>query len=225
MKNQYATFNQIGMKNLYKAKISLVLIILLFLPFHQIVIAQMQTLQFDGVNRKYEINLPQNFEPGMPLLLALPGYSESISFFREYTLLHELADTAGFITVYVEGMNLSWNLGLKYCPIRSPFPDTDDVGFISALIDTLYNQYNIDLKKVYCCGFSTGGEMCCRLGYQLGERFAAIASVGGGLYDNFESWQPLKKIPVMHIHGTEDKYFLYYGPGTVPGRNTIKVHQ
>ena len=168
------------------------------------------------------MNLPGNYIEGMPVVLNLHGFTESISFYRDYTKLHEVGDTAGFIVVYPEGMHRSWNTGTEYFPIRSPFPDVDDVGFISALIDTLYNKYKIDLTRVYCCGFSSGGDMVYRLACQLGGRIAAIAPVAGVLCDAAENWDPAKKMPVMHIHGTDDQWNLYYGWGSVPG---IKISE
>ncbi len=173
------------------------------------------SLDIDGTTRIYEVHLPQNFKDDMPLVIALPGYSEDIDEFKAYTRLHQFANTSGFIVVYAEGTNLSWNIGIKYCPIRRYLPTTDDVGFISALIDTLYNRYTIDMKRIYCSGFSTGGEMALRLACQLGERFAAVASVAGGLYDPAENWHPIKPMPVLEIHGTKDLYSPYDGPGGI----------
>ncbi len=173
------------------------------------------SFDFDGTTRIFEVHLPQNFQADMPLVIALPGWSESINWFKVFTMLHQFADTAGFIVVYAEGTDLSWNIGIKYCPVRGTLPTTDDVGFISALIDTLYNRYNIDMQRIYCCGFSTGGEMTLRLACQLGERFAAVASVAGGLYDPAENWHPFRAIPVLEIHGTKDLYSPYDGPGGI----------
>jgi len=114
--------------------------------------------------------------------------------------------------VYPEGIDRSWNMGLKFCPMRDFLPTVDDVGFISALIDTLYSHYTIDMQRIYCCGFSTGGEMTYRLACELGERFAAVAVVGGSLYDSAENWHPIRPMSILHIHGTKDQYSFYYHP-------------
>jgi len=190
--------------------------LLLILFTIQLTYAQYETdsFKFDGHIRNYEVHLPQNFQANMPLVIGLHGWSESIDWFKTYTVLHQFADTAGFIVVFPEGTDRSWNFGITYCPIRGYLPTTDDVGFISALIDTIYNRYTIDMQRIYCCGFSTGGEMALRLACELGERFAAVASVAGTLYDPAENWQPIKATPVLHIHGTKDLVEPYYGPGT-----------
>lgn len=193
-------------------KILRTFIILIFLLSISMSYAQMQTgsFEFEGRARKYEVYLPQNFQSNMPLVIALHGWSETIYWFKNYTLLHQFADTSGFIVVYPEGINRSWNIGIISGPIRGVFPTVDDVGFISVLIDTLKVHYDIDLSRVYCTGFSTGGEMTYRLAIELGYRFAAVASVAGGLYDPAENWHPIRPMSVLHIHGTKDQYSFYY---------------
>ena len=73
----------------------------------------------------------------MPVVIALHGYTETIQWFKDYTLLHEVGDTSGFLTVYPAAIYPGWNTGSL---IHPGFPVIDgsvnDVGFISALIDT-----------------------------------------------------------------------------------------
>ncbi len=69
--------------------------------------------------------------------------------------------------------------------------------FISALIDTLESHYDIDLARVYSCGYSQGGTMTYRLLIQLGHRFAAGASAAGVLNDYIASGSnPIRPAPV-----------------------------
>ncbi len=161
--------------------------------------------KFEGRNRVYEVYLPQNFKPNMPLVISLHGFLESIEWYKTYTLLHEIADTAGFITVYPAAIDKSWNSGL----ISPGWPEIDstinDVGFISALIDTLKAHYDIDMSRVYCCGFSLGGEMTYKLAGELGYRFAAFASITGLLNNNSAiTCKPVRAFPILHMHGTLD---------------------
>jgi len=104
----------------------------------------------------------------------------------------------GFVLVYSQGINDGWNTGFVD-PTRN-YPNTNDVGFISALIDTMKIHHDIDLSRVYCCGFSLGGMMSFRLACELGYRFAAIASVAGLLYDKAYSWEPIRPIPVLQMN-------------------------
>ena len=56
--------------------------------------------EFDGYDRKYEVYLPQNFKPNMPLVVSIHGYSETIQWYKTYTDMHVAADTMGFVLVY-----------------------------------------------------------------------------------------------------------------------------
>lgn len=173
---------------------------------------QTGSFEFEGRTRNYEVYLPQSFQSNMPVVISLHGYTETIQWYKNYTLLHEFADTSGFITVYPAAIGKSWNSGL-IAP-GWPWIDTtvNDVGFISALIDTLKVHYDIDLSRVYCCGFSLGGEMTYRLAIELGHRFAAVASVAGLINDvTGNLGDPIRPIPILHIHGTEDTYETWNG--------------
>ena len=103
----------------------------------------------------------------MPVVFALHGAYEDGEYFVEYTKMNQVADTAGFIVVYPDGIYPGFNSGV----IDIIFPDVDDVGFISALIDTLEAKYNIDMNRVYSCGYSNGGHMTAKLVCQLWYRF------------------------------------------------------
>lgn len=192
-------------------KILRTFIILIFILSISMSYAQMQTgsFVFEGRTRNYEVYLPQNFQSNMPVVISLHGYGTTIQWYKDYTLLHEFADTSGFITVYPAAINQSWNSGLI-----APWVDTkvNDVGFISALIDTLKVHYDIDLSRVYGCGYSFGAEMTYRLAIELGYRFAAVASVAGPINDvTGNLGDPIRPIPILHIHGTEDIYEAWNG--------------
>jgi polyhydroxybutyrate depolymerase len=99
----------------------------------------------------------------MPVVLNLHGFTWTTDDHANNTLMHEFADTSGFIVVYPEGSYSSgqpgWNNGLRNHSFGHTDTTANDVGFISALIDTLDAHYDIDLSRVYSCGFSMGGPM------------------------------------------------------------------
>jgi len=177
------------------------------------------SFEFDGKERHYNVYLPWNFQPNMPLVLNLHGYTWSIEDHAKYRFMHNIADTLGFIVVYPAGSVASngksgWNNGLRDHPFGPNITDTtsNDVGFLSALIDTLYADYNINLDHVYCCGFSMGGEMTYRMAIEMGNRFAAFASVAGKINDvSANSGTPTGAFPILHFHGTNDNVETYYG--------------
>jgi polyhydroxybutyrate depolymerase len=168
--------------------------------------AQTQTgrFKFEGHTRNYIVFLPQNFQPNMPVVISIPGYTETAKWYMDYTQMNTVADTAGFIPVYPNAIYPGFNSGIGENP-EAPTPDVNDVGFIDALIDTLYNHFSIDLERVYACGYSNGGFMSYKLACQLSHRIAAIASVAGTIsFSTADNCNAGHTMPVLHIHGTAD---------------------
>ena len=80
---------------------------------------------------------------------------------------------------------------------------SDDVKFVSALLDDLSTVCNVDAKRVYATGISNGGMMCYRLAAELSGRIAAIAPVSGTIA--IDEVKPKRSVPIMHFHGTADR--------------------
>lgn len=194
------------MKNL-----SLLLLVFLFLQSNAI--TQTGSFEFQGHTRYFEVCLPQNPQPNMPVVFVLHGWSQNMSVIKTYTRIDEIGDTLGFITVYPQGIINAWNNGVRNTTVGTTDTTVNDVGFLSALIDTIDAEYDIDLSRIYFCGFSMGGEMTYRLAIELGQRIAAIASVAGKINDiSGNAAEPVRSFSVMHFHGTNDSW-EYYGSG------------
>ena len=90
-------------------------------------------------------------------------------------------------------------------------PNTDDVGFIAALIDKAIAGHDVDPQRVFVTGMSNGGVMTYRLAIELGPRIAAIA-VGLALMP-VKSRCPVMThpMPILITHGTDDKIAPYAG--------------
>jgi polyhydroxybutyrate depolymerase len=134
--------------------------------------------------------------------------------FEEQSLLSEKSDAAGFIVVYPNGTgyllapNLRfWNAGS--CCGYPTEKDIDDVGFISNLIDSLLDDYNIAENRVYTTGISNGAQISYRLACETPEKIAAIAPVAGSL--QFLNCTPIQPMPVIHFHSKLDSNVPYLG--------------
>jgi polyhydroxybutyrate depolymerase len=110
----------------------------------------------------------------------------------------ELAERAGFIVVYPDGVDRTWNAGS--CCGRSAKTGVDDVGFIAAVVAELSRQVAIDPQRRYAAGMSNGAMMAYRLARQT-TLFAAIAPVSGTQLATCDHAQPTS---VLHLHGSTD---------------------
>lgn len=163
---------------------------------------------FDNLPRTYTLYTPAGWSISeqFPLLIAMHGLTQTGNEMMTFSGFNAIAENNNFVVVYPDGVSNSWNVG---------FPggsEADDVGFLSALIDTLNLEYNIDLSRVYATGFSNGGFMSYRLACELGTRIAAIGPVAGTMTNgSYDQCQPDRKMPVIHIHGTNDFVVFYNG--------------
>lgn len=165
------------------------------------------TITHDGIERDYRIRVPVGAE-GAPLIFNLHGFGSSAFEQELYSFMNTVADTAGFFVCYPDGLGMqqAWNVGWEFGS------QADDVGFISALIDTLAADYSIDTNRVYSCGMSNGGFMSYRLACELNDRIAAVASVTGSMVPSYlPDCDPGKPVPVLEIHGTADDVVAYEG--------------
>lgn len=182
-----------------------------------------RTLAHDGLERTYLVHLPPgyNHSTQAPMVIVLHGGGGNPRNADDMSRMSEEADEEGFIAVFPAGTGalrdrlLTWNGG--YCCGYALQHDVDDVGFISALIDEMITDYNVDPDRVYATGISNGGIMAYRLGAELPDKIAAIAPVAGsaggeavegiGLFVN----RPAGPLSVIIFHGTADAHAPYEG--------------
>lgn len=172
-----------------------------------------ESMLHDGVTREYIVYVPAvyNGSSSVPLLFNFHGYGMSANNQMSYGNMRAVADTAGFILVYPQGTlfwgSPHWNVGSWTLGSTA-----DDIGFTEAMIDTLAANYNIDLNRVYSCGYSNGGYFSFVLACQLSAEIAAIGSVGGTMStETYNSCNPSHPTPVVTIHGTDDALVSYSG--------------
>ena len=141
----------------------------------------------DNLKRTFNIHIPSFYNKSVqvPLVIALHGRGGNgwsmILLTRKG--FNKLADKDGFIMVYPDGIELNWNDGRmdEEANDRAHRENIDDVGFISALIDTMIKDYNINPKRVYVTGISNGAIMSYRLACELSHKITAIAPVDGNI--------------------------------------------
>lgn len=174
------------------------------------------SIMFGGLERTYRIHIPQSFDKTKPtpLVIVLHGGGGSGRAMVALTLggFNTLSEREGFIVVYPDGIGKHWNDGREGLRYRAHREKIDDVGFISALIDHLVKEFNIDKKRVYVTGMSNGAIMSYLLACKLSERIAAIAAVAGLIPKNLPlHCSPSRPISVLIINGVEDPLVPWEG--------------
>lgn len=168
-----------------------------------------------GIDREYLIHRPTTAAAGLrPAVLVFHGGGGTAANMSRATTFDRLADRDGFVAVYPEGYERSWNDG-RGTDTKAGAAGIDDVAFVAALIDRLVADEHVDPARVYATGLSNGAMFTELLGCRLADRLAAIAPVSGPLPAADESTcAPAHSLPVLEIHGTADPIVPYDG-GTV----------
>jgi len=136
-----------------------------------------------------------------------------------YGEFDSLSDKEGFIVVYPDGVGKRWNDAriANEARDRAHEENIDDVGFISALIDSMVTDREADPRRVYVTGMSNGAIMSFRLACELSNKIAAIAAVDGGIpVHGVEHCSAARHVSVLMINGTEDP-LVHWGGGEVTG--------
>lgn len=173
------------------------------------------TIRFDGGNRDYILYVPSTY-PGfhsrgtpVPLFFVLHGFSNSIEeTYVNMGVQKVTEENNGTIAVVPAGHLASWNGG-ACCP-PATFLNKNDVGFIRELARIVAAEFCIDAGRIFAGGYSNGGFMSHRLGCQASDLISGIGPVAGHLSDESEfPCRPVKQMPVVHFHGTDDRTITY----------------
>jgi len=189
-----------------------------------------RTLEQGGVTRTYRIHVPRAYQATVPapLVLAFHGGGGDMDYMakdKRYGLISK-AEAEGFVVVFPNGYSkfrsgkfATWNAGA--CCAKARDNNSDDVGFVRAIIRNLTAELNIDRQRIYAIGMSNGGMMSYRLACEMADTFAAIAAVAGT--DNTLSCAPRKPLSILHIHAANDDRVLFNGGAGAKFRDESKV--
>lgn len=170
--------------------------------------AQIQTIQWQNVQRQYIVKAPSAIDRPLPIVFFLHGLGDNVSNVNSSFNLSYVANYYNWIIVAPQALNegygTMWNAGLMSST-------TDDSGFLMALLDSLSTQYSIDQDSVFFTGFSMGGFMTHRMAIEHGDRINACAPVSGLITNSMANQVPPTPVRMLHIHGTSDNVVGYNG--------------
>jgi len=162
----------------------------------------------NGVSRRYVVLRPNPAPASAPMLLLLHPNSTAPENMANLTQVADYALTQGFWAVMPAAINGVW----QDDPGTS---NSDDVTFISSLIDTLSTQ-GVDATRVYAAGYSNGGFMSERLACELSTKIAAFGIDAATLHGTQASACASPSILRSKVYflGTADNVVPYAGIST-----------
>ena len=168
------------------------------------------SVKVDGHMRHMAMYLPDGLQVDAPLVFILHGYGAGI--WRENPML-AAADRHGFAVCLPQGLKdpkgePSWNVGY---PSQQGWK-VDDVKALCRMARYVQQRYHLSRANTFLTGASNGGEMCYLMAYSKQSTFKAVAPIAGltmaWIYQQMEAPRP---IPLMEIHGTEDRVSEWAG--------------
>ncbi|MBI3952957.1 MAG: polyhydroxybutyrate depolymerase [Chloroflexi bacterium] len=173
------------------------------------------SIRAGGLDRRYLVHVPPGYDAKrpVPVVVMLHGGGGTAAGVMRETGWAAKADAAGFLAVFPEATSFDpqapsrflgnpqlWNdgSGRGHAGRRN----TDDVGFISSLLDDLSARFAVDKRRVFVAGHSNGASMAFRVAAELAGRVAAVAPVSGHLW--LADPKPSRPVPLLYIIGTED---------------------
>ncbi len=168
------------------------------------------SLKVDGYMRHWVMYLPDGLQADAPLVVVLHGYGAGI---RRENIMIGTADRHGFAVCIPQGLNdpqgePSWNVGY---PFQQGWK-VDDVKALCEIARYVQKRHHLSRRNAFLTGMSNGGEMCYLMAYSKQNTFRAVAPIAGltmlWMYEQMEASRP---IPLMEIHGTEDRVSEWTG--------------
>lgn len=173
------------------------------------------SMAFDGLRRTYLTYVPKGLRPGAPLVVVMHGSGEGAAEIRVGTGygFERLADEHGFALVYPNAYTFDWNDCSKVGDFSVNGRGVDDVGFLGALVAKLVPEINVDRRRVFAVGVSSGGSMSIRLALEAPSWFRAVAAVSANVPtpDNFKCTPRGPGTSVMVMNGTKDPLVPFEG--------------
>jgi polyhydroxybutyrate depolymerase len=173
-------------------------------------------LRVGQLDRTFTVFVPHTVSPAPATVLALhAGSGGSGARLRGFIgrELDLLAEQHGFLVVYPDGIDGSWNDCRRGASYGAKRRNVDDVGFLRELPRHLADHFGADPDQVFTMGYSNGAHLAFRVALEAPDLVRAIVAFGANLpapdaLDCTESRQP---VSVLIINGTSDHINPYKG--------------
>lgn len=176
-----------------------------------------------GIERTFTVHVPQPpkdakrataAKKGLPLLLMLHGAGGSGDQAAQQTGWAAKADREDFVAVFPDALPADPKRPPGFLTNPRFWSDgsgrgqaargaVDDIGFLTAVLDTVEKRCNVDPRRVYLTGFSSGASMTfAAVASSLSKRVTAAAPVSGHFWVTGK--KPERAVPLLFLIGTRD---------------------
>lgn len=175
---------------------------------------QPQTLPRPEGPRQYLLALPDHAPAGpRPLVILLHGHggsaAQALGQARTAAPLSEwlaIGQREGLLIAAPDGLSGSdgrsgWNDCRRDTATN---PRSDDVAFLSALIEREVAQHRADPNRIYLMGMSNGGLMALRYAMEAGDRLAGVVAVSASMATDSRCPSIKAPLSLLLIGGTAD---------------------
>lgn len=197
-------------------------------------------VEMNDTTRTFVVHLPKSYnsEQRYPVMILLHGFDQDAAQIERLTHFNDFADRNNIIAVYPNALNGRWGIGAGAAPQtyrRGPYrrpgiwgpgypppgqrvPDNRqgaahgpaDIPFLNRVLDKVLDRYSADPERIYAAGLGEGGFMALRMGCNMAERIAGIATVGAAIPRNLNCI-PARPVPLVMMNGTEDPIVHFNG--------------
>lgn len=152
-----------------------------------------------GLNRKYIISIPDNYDPNKPykLLFGIHCMGASAEAVRndKFYRMKDFDTEKNFIWIAPQGYTDSW-------PWRTG--DNKDHTFFDDMLKIFKEKLCIDTTRIFACGFSFGAMESYSLSLNHQNVFRAIATYAPANYNIYLPQNTHGKIAYLQTHGLSD---------------------
>jgi polyhydroxybutyrate depolymerase len=180
-----------------------------------------EQLSVKGMQRTFVTYVPRNLKANAPLLFVFHGSGGDGESMRDVTAYEfdMLADANGFLVVYPDGFQTTWNDCRKGSPQPARVMNIDDESFVEAMIAKESAAHGIDRTRVFSAGWSNGGQLGYRFAMERAKLFAGVAAISASVPapSNLACTPSGAAMPVMIINGTDDPINPFNGGNVMLG--------
>lgn len=170
---------------------------------------EVRLFHWGGYIREYRYHLPGGQTPtkAAPIIVMLHGYLLDDAWAERTTGFDALADQAGAIVVYPQGLADSWNAG--GCCAQAQRIGSRDADFVHAIVADMAGRFAVDPHRVIIGGFSNGGMLAYQIACADANQLAGVLIVNGSR--QVAHCAPASPVAMVVLHSQGDRTVPFNG--------------